>query len=92
VNATAGNLMGPGSSALFDQVGSFSSLGIAASSAHLGSWGRDPASQTVWAVVDHNSEFTVIAVPEPGTLLAAGLALAALIRARRATTRSSIGV
>jgi autotransporter-associated beta strand protein len=78
VNATAGNLSGPGGSALFDQSGSFSGLGIAPTAAYLGSWGRDPVGQTVWAVVNHNSQFTVIAVPEPATLLLAGVGLAAV--------------
>jgi fibronectin-binding autotransporter adhesin len=85
VNATAGNLAGPGGSALFDQSGSFSGLGITPTSAYLGSWGRDAGSQTVWAVVDHNSQFTVIAVPEPATLgmVVAGLAVVAAVTRRR---------
>ncbi len=32
----------------------------------LGDWGVDTADHTVWAVLDHNSQFAV--VPEPGTL------------------------
>ncbi|MDP9172348.1 MAG: polysaccharide lyase family protein [Planctomycetota bacterium] len=32
----------------------------------LGSWGVDPATNTVWAVVDHTGQFAV--VPEPSTL------------------------
>jgi autotransporter-associated beta strand protein len=39
----------------------------------LGDWGVDTTSHTVWAVLDHNSDFAV--VPEPGTwtLLGAGV-------------------
>ncbi|MEN6451058.1 MAG: autotransporter-associated beta strand repeat-containing protein [Thermoguttaceae bacterium] len=41
----------------------------------LGHYGIDPATDTVWAVLNHNSQFAVAAVPEPSTvaLLAAGL-------------------
>ncbi len=39
----------------------------------LGSWGVDTVSNTVWAVLDHNSDFAVI--PEPSTLVLGGLAL-----------------
>jgi autotransporter-associated beta strand protein len=45
----------------------------------LGVYGHDPASSTVWAVVDHNSDFAVIVVPEPGTLALAGLGLTVAI-------------
>jgi uncharacterized repeat protein (TIGR03803 family) len=37
----------------------------------LGDWGVNTANHTVWAVVDHNSEFAV--VPEPGTLVLLGI-------------------
>jgi hypothetical protein len=40
----------------------------------LGDWGVNTASNTVWAVVDHNSDFA--AVPEPGTLALLGVAWA----------------
>ena len=33
----------------------------------LGDWGVNTANDTVWAIVNHNSEFAV--VPEPGTLI-----------------------
>jgi hypothetical protein len=49
---------------------------------YLGSYGVSYADKTVWAVIDHNSQFG--AIPEPATamLLAAG-ALVALVRLRR---------
>ena len=37
----------------------------------MGAYGADPTAHDAWAVVDHNSEFAV--VPEPATLLLAGL-------------------
>lgn len=42
----------------------------------LGNWGQDPVTNTVWAVIDHNSEFTVAStqsVPEPGSALLLGV-------------------
>ena len=33
----------------------------------LGDWGVNTANNTVWAIVDHNSQFAI--VPEPGTLI-----------------------
>ena len=39
----------------------------------LGRWGVDTANNTVWAVLNHNSDFAVI--PEPSTLVFGGLAL-----------------
>ncbi|MEI9897906.1 MAG: hypothetical protein WDN28_29630 [Chthoniobacter sp.] len=47
---------------------------------NLGYYGVDTANSTVWAVVDHNSEFGVVTpAPEPatGTFLVCGLALLA---------------
>ncbi len=37
----------------------------------LGDWGVNTANHTVWAVLDHNSEFAV--VPEPGTFALLGV-------------------
>ncbi len=49
----------------------------------LGAWGVDLENGTVWAVINHNSEFA--AVPEPGTylLLLGGGGMAYLMRRRR---------
>jgi hypothetical protein len=35
---------------------------------YLGSWGVDTTGGDAWAIVDHNSQFAVVAVPEPATL------------------------
>lgn len=42
----------------------------------LGSYGVDPTSGTVWAILNHNSEFAVI--PEPSTWVAGGVAVLGL--------------
>jgi autotransporter-associated beta strand protein len=55
----------------------------------LGAYGLDVVNQQVWAVIDHNSDFGVtnngiLLVPEPGTLVLAGLGLAGIgLRLRR---------
>jgi len=78
VNAINGNIGSAGGSAVTDANSSFAALGIQATSAYLGSWGRDTTTNTVWAVVDHNSSYAAITiiVPEPGTILSAGIGIA----------------
>jgi len=44
----------------------------------LGHYGVDTASGSVWAVLNHNSDFTVITVPEPGSSVLIGVVLGAL--------------
>ncbi len=84
VNAIDGNTA-LGEDALFSFNGSFDSAGITASADTLGSWGYDLANQSVWAILDHNSAFSVVAIPEPATflLLAGGLGLLAFRHTRR---------
>ncbi len=45
-------------------------------SSFLGTYGVDPATNTVWAVLNHNSEFAVI--PEPSTLVLGAFGLLGL--------------
>jgi hypothetical protein len=49
----------------------------------LGDWGIDTDLNAVWMVLDHNSEFAVIAVPEPSTVFLTTLGLTALLAFRR---------
>jgi hypothetical protein len=58
---------------------------IASPAAALGAWGVDLNSGTVWAVVDHNSQFA--AVPEPAAWLVAGVGLSAVAVCRRRRRR-----
>ena len=48
----------------------------------LGSWGVDSTGNTVWAVLNHNSQFAVL-IPEPASLLLLGLAGLALLKRQR---------
>ena len=75
VNAVEGNSDG-GAGALFV-------LGAYDGSLTLGHYGVDTATHTVWAVLDHNSDFAAM-VPEPATMTALALGGAlGLLRRRR---------
>jgi hypothetical protein len=53
-----------------------------------GASGVDAVSNTAWAVIDHNSSFAVVPVPEPGVTVLAGLGLGGLGAAFRRRCRS----
>ncbi len=80
--ATLDNFGGNGANFVANATGTWSSFasshGVTEAnlSTYLGSYGFDSASQTAWGVYNHNSEFAV--VPEPSTLLLAGMGLAML--------------
>jgi autotransporter-associated beta strand protein len=48
-----------------------------------GSYGLDTNGDTAWAIVDHNSDFAVVSVPEPASVGALVLASGLLLRRRR---------
>jgi len=85
-DAVAGNF-GTGT-ALIDQLMSWSAFATANGITDanvgnfLGSWGVDTASDTVWAVLNHNSQFAVVPEPATGGLLVLGTALLGLRRRR----------
>lgn len=62
VNAVTGN-----STTASNYKGAIAPTGV------LGDYGIIPGSNTVWAVLDHNSEFAVI--PEPSTMVLGGIAM-----------------
>ena len=55
----------------------------ASPAAALGAWGVDPSAASMWAVVDHNSEFAIVPVPEPATWLSLAAAAGAAWRLRK---------
>jgi hypothetical protein len=89
VHATEGNV-GAGAHVYTNYQGSFDDF-IAAypdftPDGYLGSYGVSYADKTVWAVINHNSEFA--ATPEPATAVLLGLGAAAvLFRARMRWSR-----
>jgi hypothetical protein len=56
----------------------------------LGDWGVNTANHTVWAVVNHNSQFAV--VPEPSTLVLLTAAALGLLSWRRRACHRSYGL
>lgn len=90
INAVEGNTA-VGNEALLGFNGSFSDSGLQLSADTLGSWGYDLANDSVWAILDHNSAFSVVAIPEPGSLLllTGGLSLLGFHRTRRRSPKSS---
>jgi len=78
VNAVAGN---SGGTAKF-VLGAWQDFGEAGLGDDLGRWGVDTERNTVWAVLNHNSDFASMqfnpqAVPEPSSLVLLGLTSAA---------------
>jgi hypothetical protein len=50
---------------------------------YLGSYGVDTATNTAWAIVNHNSQFAVVAVPEPTAALLSVVGSSLLLCHRR---------
>jgi MYXO-CTERM domain-containing protein len=94
-NAIYGNAFvgGDVTSAMLDYQGSFASFeslyGVNAGDLNLyvGAWGVDTTNHEAWAVLDHNSQFTV--VPEPSSFVIAALSLLGLGWAARRRRRSA---
>ncbi len=84
-NAVTGDTGNNAIAAQQGYVGSFSSFqgtyGTTLSS-YIGAYGIDASGNDVWAVINHNSEFTVITVPEPSTyvMLLGGIGVMILLR------------
>ena len=79
VNAVDGNF---GGTPFFAGDGAYDSL----ADFHLGYYGVDTADDYVWAVLDHNSEFTIgeiQGVPEPSSALVVALACGCALQMRR---------
>jgi autotransporter-associated beta strand protein len=70
-NAVRGNVGGSQLSGVGCQLGPWPGNDMT-----VGDWGVNTANHTVWAVLDHNSQFAV--VPEPGTLALAAAAVFSL--------------
>jgi T5SS/PEP-CTERM-associated repeat protein/autotransporter-associated beta strand protein len=49
----------------------------------LGYYGVDTTTKSVWAVINHNSEFSVVGIPEPSAFAMLGVALGGLLLLRR---------
>ncbi len=64
-------------------LGSYAAAGVSANADYLGSWGVDVDGGSVWAILDHNSEFAVVPEPSAVALIFAASALAITILRRR---------
>jgi hypothetical protein len=58
---------------------------------HLGDYGVDVNSHTVWAVVDHSGDFAVVPEPSAMALLAAAAASIMMYRVRRGVPAQRVG-
>ena len=94
VNAIDGNTLNNALPAQRGYLGSFADFQTTYGTTltdYMGAYGRDAATDSVWAVVNHNSEFVVSVVPEPGSLfLLAGAAAAAALAYRRRPSRRTL--
>lgn len=86
VSAIDGNIGNTATLAMQDYYGSYDQFIVEFSgytlSQTIGAYGWDPFTQSVWAVLNHNSEFAVIPEPSSAILLAGGIALLAARRRR----------
>jgi fibronectin-binding autotransporter adhesin len=90
VNAVVGNAANNASLDQQGYLGSFSQFQSTYGTTltdYMGAFGRDETTSSVWAVMNHNSEFVVFAVPEPGTLALVAAALVAGLAFRRRASR-----
>jgi hypothetical protein len=89
VNAIQGDTEPAGAMAVAGYTGSYASFvtlnNITDSNIgnFLGSYGVDASINAAWAIVDHNSQFAVVAVPEPTSIGLLGLGAFGLIGRRR---------
>ena len=56
---------------------------------YLGSWGVDTTGDNAWAIVNHNSQFAVVSVPEPAALTLLALGGVGVLSRRSRKSRSA---